>query len=293
MDNTKKKKVGIVSPSKAVKKENIQKGLEYLSQCGFEPVLGENVFKSFRYTAGTPQERAQDLMHFYQDPEICAIFATAGGDGSQMIAPFLDYECIKKNPKPLIGFSDTTAIQNAVLAQTGIKQLSGFLLTYDFLDGQIDPLIDTSLQNLLKAKKWKAQGGTPVVRGKCQGRLIGGCISLFKSLCGTPYMPSLKDAVLLIEDEEEKTYKIELMLEQLRQQPDFAHVKGIVFGKFKNCEIRRPEDGSVDEVINYFAQSLKIPVLSNFPYGHQKSRYVVPLGSDVILDSGLGTLEEA
>ena len=90
-------KVGIVSPSKSVTPENISRGLAYLRSLGYEPVLGRHVFDRYRYMAGTPQDRAEDLMTFYRNPEIKAIFSTAGGDGSQMVAPFLDYKIIKEN----------------------------------------------------------------------------------------------------------------------------------------------------------------------------------------------------
>lgn len=286
-------KIGIVSPSKPVTPEDISRGLTYLSSLGYEPVLGRHIFERFRYMAGTPQERAEDLMTFYRNPEIKAIFGTAGGDGSQMIAPFLDYKIIKENPKPLVGFSDTTAIQNAIIAQTGTPQISGFLLGYDFSDGaKPDPQIESSLKTLLAGKKLKASGGQTVIGGQAEGILLGGCLSLFRSLCGTPYFPSLKNAILLIEDVEEKTYKLDLMLEQLRQCPDFSKVRGIVFGDFDNCEIRKPEDGSTDEIISCFTRQMNIPVIRRFPYGHQKSRCVLPLGSPIRINADACTLEQ-
>lgn len=292
-------KVGIVSPSRQVTPQEISYGLGYLNKIGLNPVLSPNVFASYRYMAGTPQQRASDLMEFYCNPEIKAIFSTAGGDGSQMIAPFLDYEIIRNNPKPLIGFSDTTAIQNAIFTQTGIPQITGFLLGYDFLhgnnefrNGEISPVTAASLQSQLFGTFFKAQGGQSVIGGKAEGILVGGCISLFKSLCGTPYFPDIRGKILLIEDEEEKTYKLDLMLQQIRQQPSFTEIKGIVFGDFYNCEIRRPEDGSTDEMINYFCRGLSIPVIRRFPYGHQKSRQVLSIGSLTKIDADNCTLEQ-
>ena len=176
-------KIGIVSPSKPVSEEAVTRGLEYLKGLGYIPVLGRHVFDAYRYMAGTPQDRAEDLMSFYRDPEIKAVFSTAGGDGSQMIAPFLDYDTIAQNPKPLIGFSDTTAIQNAIIARTGTPQLTGFLLSYDFLDGPLpDAKINASLTTLLNGDKLKVSGGQTVIGGQAEGILVGGCLSLFKSL---------------------------------------------------------------------------------------------------------------
>lgn len=288
-------KVGIVSPSRQItSKSQIELGLEYLQNLGLQPVLGAHVFDSYRYMAGIPQDRAADLMSFYKNPEIKAIFSTCGGDGSQFIPPFLDFETIAKNPKPLIGFSDTTAVQLAIYSQTKIPQISGFLLEYDFRSGHIDPTIDKSLRTLLSGQKLSAQGGKTVHPGTVEGIFIGGCLSLFRNLCGTPYFPDLTDTILLIEDEEEKTYKLDLMLEQLRQSPHFDKVRGIVFGGFWNCEIRKPQDGSPDEIIKYFAERNNIPIITNFPYGHGhgKKRYTLPIGVKMRLDADNCTLEQ-
>lgn len=286
-------KVGIVSPSRQIENiSGIELGLQYLRNLGLEPVLGAHIFDSYRYMAGTPQDRAADLMSFYQNPEIKAIFSTCGGDGAQFIPPFLDFATIAKNPKPLFGFSDTTALQLAVYSQTGIPQASGFLLQYDFRSGNIDPIVDQSLRTLLSGHKLITRGGKTVRPGTAEGTFIGGCLSLFRNLCGTPYFPDLSDTILLIEDEEEKTYKLDLMLEQLRQAPNFNKVRGIVFGGFWNCEIRKPQDGSPDEIINYFAEKNNIPIITDFPYGHGKDRYVLPIGVKMRLDADNCTLEQ-
>lgn len=91
-------------------------------------------------------------------------------------------------------------------------------------------------------------------------------------------LPDLTDAVLLIEDVGEKTYKIDIMLQQLTQCPGFERIKGIVFGEFADAEIADPEDGSIDDVIAEFCRNIKVPVIKNFPYGHIPSRRLCPSG---------------
>lgn len=285
-------KVGIVTPSSFLpSKEAFQLGIDYLESLGFEIVLGKHVFDQFRYMGGTDQDRAEDLNNFYRDPSIKAIFSSKGGSGSQRILPYLDYEVIKNNPKPLFGFSDVTAVQLGIYAKTQAPVVTGFTLMYDFKSGHIDGLVDSTLRTVLNGEKVVVQSGKTVNGGVAEGKLIGGCLSLIRNLCGTDYYPDLSDAILLIEDVSEKTYKIDLMLQQLQQNPNFSKVKGIVFGEFADTLVSDPEDGTIDETITEFCKGLNIPVIKDFPYGHVPSRAVLPIGEKVRLNADNCRLE--
>ena len=285
-------KVGIVSPSSFItNKEWVEKGTKYLKSLGLVPVFGKHVYGKYRFMSGTAEQRANELKTFYKDPEIKAIFASAGGGGSLYVLDKLDFDIIKKNPKPLIGFSDTTALQNGIYSRVGNVNPTGFTLHYDFRDGQIDKSVDRSLMAVLFGKELVAKGGKTIRKGMAEGRLVGGCLSVLCYLCGTKYFPDLKDAILILEDVSEKTYRIALLLQQIKMQPNFDKVKGIVFGKFTDSTVFIPEDGTPDEVIDYFCKDLKIPVIKDFPYSHEKSRYVLPLGAKVRLDAMSKALE--
>ncbi len=276
-------KIGLVSPSRNVTEQEIAKGVEYLRSLGLIPVMGKNAFNAFRYMGGTAEERAKDIMGFFLAPEIKAIFATSGGDGSQYILPLLDFGLIKKNPKPLFGFSDTTALQNALVEKCGLICPSGLTLNYDFRSECLNKTLDASVKNMIFGDEFCYCAGKPVIVGEAKGKLIGGCLSLFRNLCGTPYFPSLKGAILLVEDVEEPTYKIDLMLQQISQCKDFDKLSGLIFGRCLDCPIRREGDGSIDEVISYFSEKLSIPVIKDFPYGHEFERVMLPLGAEVKL----------
>lgn len=285
--------VGIISPSANLSgPEVIAAGIEYLQGLGLQVVPGKHIFEEYRYMAGTPKQRAADIMEFYRNPQIKAIFSTSGGDGSQFILPYLNYEVIKNNPKPIFGFSDVTALQMAIYAQAGQPYYTGFLLKYDFREGTIPPLQKQSLKAIINGQKLNCQGGETQIGGTGEGILLGGCLSLFRNLCGTPYYPDLSGTILLIEDVEETTYKLDLMLNQIRQCPNFDKVKGIVFGEFYDCPVRREEDGTTDEVISFFCKDLHIPVIRNFPYGHGRSRYILPCGVPMHLDANNCALKQ-
>ena len=274
-------KIGLVSPSRQVTKGEIAAGVDYLKSLGFEVVFGEHVFDSFRYMAGTAENRAADIMKFYLDKEIKAIFATSGGDGCQYVLPLLDFEIIQKNPKPFCGFSDTTALLNALTARTGLVNFNGLTLNYDFRSGRLNPQLDKAVKTVLFGNDFCFAGGECVKEGDAQGILIGGCLSLLRNLCGTPYFPEMSGKILLIEDVEEPTYKIDLMLQQISQNPGFDKIKGIIFGNFLDCSVRKEADGMIDEVIDFFAGGLDVPVIKNFPFGHEFDRRLLPLGAEV------------
>ncbi|MDD4556387.1 MAG: LD-carboxypeptidase [Alphaproteobacteria bacterium] len=278
-------KVGIISPSNEVSANLIENGIKYLIEQGFVPIAGKNMFKTYRWMAGTPQERADDINDFYRDPSIKAMFCARGGFGAQKILDLVDYDLARKNPKPIFGFSDNNALQLAIYAQTGQVVYTGFDLRYDFRFGNLDKTEDKSFQDTISEAPQNINSGETVIGGTAEGVLIGGCLSLFRNLCGTKYFPDLTNSILLIEDEEEKTYKIDLMLDQLQKCENFDKVRGIIFGQFANCIIADPKHGSVNEVIKYFCEDLKIPVIKNFNYGHILSRYILPIGQKVALNA--------
>ena len=285
-------KIGVIAPSRWLKSpQDLDLGIKYLQDKGLTPILGPNIFKKWRYMAGTVEERVSDIMEFYKSPDIKAIFCVGGGDGSQFLLPHLDYDTIKHNPKPIFGHSDNNALQLGIMAMTGQVEYSGFVLVYDFRSGRLEPITKQSLEQIFNGQKTIATGGECVIRGQCEGRLIGGCLSLFRNLCGTPYFPDLSGSILLFEDEAEPTYKLDLMLQQISQQKGFDQVRGIVFGHFEHCPVRREGDGNIHDIIAHFSQGRNIPIIKEFPYGHGIDHYVLPLGGHCRLDSFSCTLE--
>ena len=271
-------KIGIIAPSVGLKDKDISPSLKYFKKLGLVPILADNIKDEYRYMAGTDKARATAINKMFADTSIKTLFCLRGGAGATRMLPFLDYNAIKNTPKPIIGLSDSTALQNALIAKTNNPSLTGFLPIYDLNDKEINKETDKSLQNALFADKHQITSGNALIKGSAEGQLIGGCLSVFLYLCGTPYMPDFKDKILLLEDIEEKTYKIDLMLNQLKQQKNFNKLKGIIFGAFTDCPIIDPEDGTVEDCIKDFTKDLNIPVITNFAYGHIPSRHIVPLG---------------
>lgn len=273
--------IGLIAPSSALENADLKPTLDMFAKMGLWVVEAANIKSHFRYMAGDDRQRAESFNQMVKDKTIKALFCMRGGAGSTRILDKIDFAELKKNPKPIIGLSDSTALQNAALTMTGNPSFTGFLPIYDTKDGKINPFMQNELINVLFEDNHQVTSGVCLKEGLVEGEIVGGCLSTFNLLCGTKYFPDLKDKILLLEDVGEKTYKIDLMLNQLKQQPNFEKMKGIIFGKFTNSIIKDEIDGTPKDCINDFVSNLNLPVIIDFDYGHIPNRHILPLGIKV------------
>lgn len=273
------KTVGIISPSIMLSERDLQidKWLKYLQNCGLEVVVAPTVLSGGCHYIGDYQEKARDIMQMYQNPQIDALICAHGGAGALNVLEYLDYNIIAANPKPIIGFSDNTSLQLAVYAKTGNRFVTGFSPEYEFRNGNISPLVDEQFRKIISGESITYISGEVVKSGVAEGVLLGECLSTISDLNGTPYYPDISGSILLLEDEDEKAYKLGLMLTQLRLNPNFKNVKGIILGRFADCT-DSPTQGSVDEVLAEFCAHVKVPVIKNFNFGHFHERFVLKCG---------------
>ena len=267
-----------VAPSSFVKKEDIKESVEYFETMGLKVKIADNVCDEYRYMAGSDKKRATVINKAFADKNIKAIVCVRGGAGSTRILPYLDYDLIKKNKKPIIGLSDSTGIQNALITASSIPAYTGYLSAYKPKQNNGNDTAGKYLQSVLFDNKHKICDGKSLIKGEAEGKIVGGNLSVLCYLCGTKYFPSLKNKILLLEDVGEKTYKVDLMLNQLKQQKDFDKLKGIILGKFTDCPIASTFDGSIEDCINDFTKGLKIPVIYDVCYGHVDHSQIIPLG---------------
>ena len=284
--------IGIVSPSGSFERERLRPGLSYLRNRGFRVRVGSAVYDRDRYLAGQDPDRANDLNVMFADPEVRAVFVTRGGFGAARVLGLLDYEAIRKCPKPLVGFSDTTAIQLGIYGRTGVVSYTGVTLCGDVAASGMPETTETSLWNALMRGRFDEMAGVAALRGRfAEGKLLGGCLSVIASLVGTGYMPDTRGALLFLEDVNEAPYRVDRLLTQLRMAGVFDRVAGVVFGRFEGCEPEREEEGTVDDVLRGFASSVAVPVFRGLPYGHGEGRRVLPIGLRAAVDGSRGTLQ--
>lgn len=278
--------IGLIAPSSSLKPERLATGTHYLTQKGFNIKLGKHLHNEERFLAGKDEDRAADIMDFFLDPSIKAIMATAGGYGSQRLLPFLDYDAIRKHPKILTGFSDTTALQLGIFKKTGLISYTGFTFR-DTENFAINELVDTTLMASFFGKEITLQEGETVKSGRAEGLLLGGNLECIVALMGTPYQPDFSGSILLIEDIFAEPYQTDCRLSQLHLAGIFDQAAGVIFGTFANCIAKQEpaRDGVIDDVINEWSSKLNIPCIKNFPYGHIPRRCVLPIGKRIILDA--------
>ncbi|MCY3765931.1 MAG: LD-carboxypeptidase [Gemmatimonadetes bacterium] len=280
-----------MSPSGSFERERLRPGLSYLRNRGFRVRVGSAVYDRDRYLAGQDLDRANDLNVMFANPEVRAVFVTRGGFGAARVLGLLDYEAIRKCPKPLVGFSDTTAIQLGIYGRTGMVSYTGVTLCGDVAASGMPEVTETSLWNALVCGRFDEMAGVDTLRGRfAEGKLLGGCLSVIASLMGTGYMPDTSGALLFLEDVNEAPYRVDRMLTQLRMAGVFDRAAGVVFGQFEGCEPERDEEGTVDDVLRDFSTSVSVPVFWGLPYGHGEGRRVLPIGLRATVDGSRGTL---
>ena len=289
--------VAIVSPTinlfEPIRK-GLEGGIEYLKDLGFNVIVAPHVsLDGAKLNEKDDKQIAKEIMEMYENKDIKYIFCAYGGISSQRLLPLLDFDIIKNNPKPLIGFSDSTAIQLGVYQMTGNAYISGFTPEYAFRKTDvIDSLIHDTLLKAFNGEKQRIMSGVTLNEGKSQGVLIGDCLSLISSLSGSKYYPDLAGKILMVEDEWESSYKVFQMLQQLSQAPNFDKLKGIIFGAFTDCTDSSSHESIDDTIISFAAAHSEIPMIKDFKFGHIPSRYVLPMGVEYELDATTCTLKQ-
>lgn len=277
--------VGLVSPASPLPAGSLDKAAARLESLGFRVRLSPGIYAQERFLAGDDRLRAAELNAFFEDDSIDAVFASRGGYGTQRILDRIDYALIRRKPKPFVGLSDTTALQNALLARCGLVSYSGFLPYSDAGTGQIPPVTEMSLLAALNHEDQSFAGET-LCPGEASGPLIGGCLTLVSGLLGTPCFPDPEGAVLVLEDVGEDPYRIDRMLAHLELAGVFRQAAAVVFGEFYKCVSKDPADGTIDDVLNEWGRRIGKPVLRNIPYGHQPNHVVLPLGGRAAVKNG-------
>jgi len=294
-------RIGVISPAsppKPEKHDQYQNGLAYLRGLGYKISEGKHVLDQYGYLAGTDESRAADLNAMFRNPRIKAIICSRGGYGTPRLLDLIDYEAVRKHPKILVGYSDITSLQLALFARTGLVTFSGPMVAVEmgkgilpFTEKHFWAMVGKSTRKLLKAGAGEYE---PRIYhgGVGEGRLLGGCLSLINPLIGTPYQPDFTGAVLVIEDIGEDVYGIDRYLVQLRYAGILERLSGLIFGQFLDMESGEKSEPtlSLEEVLEKYTRDLNIPILGNFPYGHQDFKYTLPFGCRVRLDADNGTL---
>ncbi|XLS30097.1 LD-carboxypeptidase [Flavobacteriaceae bacterium M23B6Z8] len=227
--------ITLIAPGGPVTEEKIAKAEKNLQELGFKTKQSKNLRAQKKHTAGTDQQRLEDLHTAFADTNSKAIWCVRGGDGCNRLLPYLDYNLIKNNPKPLIGFSDITALSNAIYHKTGLIGFHGPIGAWNFSEYTVAQLtkvlMETKSDQIIKG----TERTSVITDGKARGILVGGNLSLLAALAGTPYDHDYTNKIVFIEDVGEAPRRIDRMLTQLSQSSNLKKASGIIFGEFADC----------------------------------------------------------
>lgn len=287
--------IAIISPAGAVQEQQLESTLEVIRSKGFEPIFGKYTLGKFNngYSySGTERERIQDLNWAFNDPHICAIWASRGGYGCQHLLRHLRLSSFKKKPKWYIGYSDNTVIQSYLLKNKVASihgqtiKTSSFGVSKDSYEGIFRILNGERPKYQLVAHPFNK-------KGKISGMLVGGNLALIYALLASPYSYKFKDNILFIEDIGENFYALDRMLMALDLAGVFRKIKGMVIGGMINMDDEK-ENPHFEESFDPFAYEIikqriagyDFPVAYGFPNGHIFENHPLILGAEVTLEIG-------
>jgi muramoyltetrapeptide carboxypeptidase len=284
-------RVALVSPAGPFRDDTeLERARANVRRFGWEPVVAENARARDGYLAGSDDQRARDLNAAIAEDGIDAIWCIRGGYGAMRLLDALDYAGMKRTPKPLIGYSDVTALHAA------FGRLSDLVTFHGPTARQVmPPFAADSLERAL-VRGENPCGAMPhartLVGGVARGRLVGGNLALLAALVGTPYAPDYEGAILVVEDVNEAHYRIDRMLVHLRLSGALARCAGIVFGRFTDIPKEfGDEEWSLDRVLADTARAAGVPCVVGAPFGHIDAQWTLPIGAEAVLDTDAGTLD--
>jgi muramoyltetrapeptide carboxypeptidase len=247
---------------------------------GWEPVVGPHALAHTAYFAGSDTERLADLNAALADPRVDGIWCLRGGYGAMRILPGVDWDALARRPRPLVGYSDVTALHAAAAARVpGLVTFHG-----PTARAALTPFSRASLERALThaGDPCGAAPGAEVLRaGTAAGPLAGGNLALLAALAGTPYLPPLRGAVVVLEDVNEATYRIDRMLRTLLLAGALDGCAALVAGRFTNCPEPCDDDGrrTLAEVLREAGDALGVPTVLGVPVGHVPDQWTLPLGA--------------
>lgn len=283
--------IRVVAPSRSLLEvwNNVhQHAMEFWKKEGFHLSYSSHSRELDKYHSSSIRARIEDLHEAFLDPNVKMIITSLGGFNANQLLRYLDYELIAKNPKIICGYSDITALLNAIYAKTGLVTYHGphystfgFDREYEYTRQAFLSCLTNDAPFLISPSKTASEYHA-IQEGDCEGTVIGGNLCTLNLLQGTPYMPDICNKVLFLEDDnimgEYFSYEFDRNLESLLQINGADTIKGIIFGRFEescNMTLERITDIVCNKVPS------NIPVAFGVDFGHVLPITTFPIGGTV------------
>lgn len=293
--------IRVVAPSQSYNKRKegqYQRARQRLEDLGYHITFGKHIKDVALLGTASAKDRAQDLNDAYADTNVKAIMVMHGGWSANEILPFLDWKILKQNPKPLIGYSDTTVLLNAIYAKTGNV---GFLgpnfgthgheTLWEFTLDNLNGVLRSQAEQLHASKRWMSNGDKKVHKtkwsvlneGQAEGVLVGGNMGTFYLLQGTEHQPAFdKPFILAVEEDNQSgdytAHEFSRHLESILQLPHVRkNIQGMLIGRFEH-------GGTVsNELLRQILaeKQLDIPIIADMDFGHTIPMLSLPIGGHI------------
>jgi len=274
--------IGVVAPSYSPRVGWLTRGVKALERAGYTVLLDPEISTLRRFTRAEDERRAENFMGMWLDPNVKAVIGGTGGYGAVRMIPYLEPRIFESNPKAFVGYSDITALHLWLMRCAHLRVFHGPTVD-DLIPSARDPTM-ASLLTALTAPRPTTRIGRNMARaakpGRATGRLVGGNLSLVQQSIGTPYEIDVRDAILFLEETRDPMSVVDERLVHLRAAGLLAQVRGIVFGQLS---LDRSEEDEFEDFVLDLVSDLDVPVLMDFPAGHEVPNLTIPLGTEVEL----------
>jgi muramoyltetrapeptide carboxypeptidase len=276
--------IGICALSGRVDEASLASGIAYLRDLGHRVIVPDETVHTWRYFAGTDEERVAGFHSLLDMPNVDLVLAARGGYGISRILHRIEWNRVAASAKAFVGFSDFTAFNMAAYTCANLVTFHGPMLSSDF--GKIDLDIFTEQHFWLAlTRDWQVIDDIACDHGydprRVDGRLWGGNLSLLAHLAGTPYFPAIDDGILYVEEVSEEPYAVERMFLQLYHCGALGRQAALLLGDFSDCKptntARYPY--AMEEVVDTLRRILPFPVLTGLPIGHVARKTTLPFGA--------------
>lgn len=280
--------IGVIAPSNPIINENIEeveKARKIIENLGFKVKYGKNLFSNTNGYSATAKEKAEDLNKMFADKDVKIIWCAKGGENSNSIFEYIDYENIKQNPKIICGYSDITSITNIITEKTGLVTFSGTnfkTIATDETDYSLKQVINRFVTASLEIGT--SDDNYKIIRsGQSEGRLIGGNLSLTRGLVAGKYSIDFTDKILFLEELGFETGPAlaSNFLYYMKQNGIFDKIKGIWLGNYTHESGIKLEKILLDVIENEY----DFPIIQSENFGHIENKTVIPIGTKAKIDT--------
>jgi muramoyltetrapeptide carboxypeptidase len=280
--------VGIAAPGGPVDPERLAEGIALWREAGFQVVHREDLCARRGYLAGDDARRVRELKELIADRKVDAIVCARGGYGCDRILQRFDPEKFRAARKPLIGYSDITALLLWQRRQAGLTGFHGPMLERA-KELERDAFADLLAQ--LAGAIGAPLAGRGCGGGRAEGRLTGGSLTMIAASIGTDWEIDTRGAVLLLEEVGERPYRVDRMLQQLRGAGKLAGVAGVGIGDVSSCHDPKYPTPEVEQVLEETLRPLRVPLVLGLPFGHTPRNRAWPFGARATIDGRRGEVK--